>query len=229
MNDISSKIYNLMLENNIKEEQIVSYLKNVIDDINISKYENIDINADMFYNLRNDIFFNYEFLDMDFNKSYSGKSKITTYGTKLPIIMFDIYDECTFKKNLKELLNEFETVSKVIDDFKFNVRLFSEQNFDWVIDGDNSSDIIVYNSKNESPRKFGYHSSGRKYTGIYNNDGEQIVINENYILCEVCELDRIRLLNTFKTTIDLIISKIKNAIEYEKIVKFNFIVQNNYI
>ena len=39
MNDISSKIYNLMLENNIKEEQIVSYLKNVIDDINISKYE----------------------------------------------------------------------------------------------------------------------------------------------------------------------------------------------
>ena len=50
MNDISSKIYNLMLENNIKEEQIVSYLKNVIDDINISKYENIDINADMFYN-----------------------------------------------------------------------------------------------------------------------------------------------------------------------------------
>ena len=47
-----------MLENNIKEEQIVSYLKNVIDDINISKYENIDINADMFYNLRNDIFFN---------------------------------------------------------------------------------------------------------------------------------------------------------------------------
>ena len=115
------------------------------------------------------------------------------------------------------------------DDFKFNVRLFSEQNFDWVIDGDNSSDIIVYNSKNESPRKFGYHSSGRKYTGIYNNDGEQIVIDENYILCEVCELDRIRLLNTFKTTIDLIISKIKNAIEYEKIVKFNFVVQNNYI
>ena len=43
MNDISNKIYNLMLENNIKEEQIVSYLKNVIDDINIS-FENINKN-----------------------------------------------------------------------------------------------------------------------------------------------------------------------------------------
>ena len=42
MNDISSKIYNLMLENNIKEEQIVSYLKNVIDLLNLEMKEPVE-------------------------------------------------------------------------------------------------------------------------------------------------------------------------------------------
>lgn len=228
MNDLSKKVYNQLIKNGIKEEDIIECLNGIIDDINLSKYETIEIQTELFYNLRNDIFFNYEFLNMEFDKEFSGVSNISNFGKVFNNFMFNIFDTATFKEDLTKLLDELLLISKNLDNFKYDVRIFAEQNFDWTIDGENSSKMIVYKNKYESPRKYGYTSSGRKYTGIFDDNGNQIVLEDNYILCAVDEIDRIRLLQSFKGCIDIIISKIKKAEKYNKIVKFSFVDSNSF-
>ena len=101
-----------------------------------------------------------------------------------------------------------------------SVTLFSEKDFDWKIDGPNSTKMIVYDS-NENPQKYGYHASGRHYTGIIGNDGKQIVIEEDIVLCAINDIDQNRELPLVKSTLNNLLSKSKEALDNKKGIYLN--------
>lgn len=223
MNTISKQIIEILSKNDIDEKDYLNSLSNIYEDIKFSLWKEITIAPNILSFIRSLCFYNFEH---KVNCPEHGNCNIQYYGSKYNVLMFEIQDGYISKDKVKDFINELEDILKNIKNDKDlkAANLYADFDFDWRIDDKNSTRMIVFDS-NENPQKYGYHASGRNYTGIYGKDGKQIVIDQNIVLCSIEDIDKNRELPLVKSTITNLLSKSKEALDSNKGI---FINMNNY-
>ena len=223
MNTISKQIIETLSKNGIKEEDYLNSLENIYNDIKFSLWKEIVISPDILNFIRSLCFYNFEH---KINCPGCGNFNIQYYGSKYNILMFEIQNCYIDRNKIESFIIEIENILNNLKEDKDikAANLFAEFDFDWKIDGKNSTQMIVYDEK-ENPQKYGYHAYGRNYTGIYGKDGKKIVIDQNIVLCSIDDIDKNRELPLVKITITNLLSKSKEALDSNKGI---FINMNNY-
>lgn len=216
---ISKQIVEILSNNDIKEDKFLEEIAIIYEDIKFSLWKEIVIAPNIFNFIKSLCFYNFEH---KINNKDFGKTDIRHYGSKYNILMYEINDGYIRSDLVGNFIKELEDILKNIENDKElkSVTLFSEKDFDWKIDGPNSTKMIVYDS-NENPQKYGYHASGRNYTGIIGNDGKQIVIEEDIVLCAISDIDKNRELPLVKSILNNLLSKSKEALDNKKGIYLN--------
>lgn len=217
--EISKQIVEILSNNGIKEDKFLEEIAIIYEDIKFSLWKEIIIAPNIFNFIKSLCFYNFEH---KINSKDFGKTDIRYYGSKYNVLMYEINDGYIRSDLVGNFIKELEDILKNIENDKElkSVTLFSEKDFDWKIDGPNSTKMIVYDS-NENPQKYGYHASGRNYTGIIGNDGKQIVIEEDIVLCAISDIDQNRELPLVKSTLNNLLSKSKEALDNKKGIYLN--------
>ena len=217
--EISKQIVEILSNNDIKEDKYLEEIAIIYEDIKFSLWKEIAIAPNIFNFIKSLCFYNFEH---KINNKDFGKTDIRYYGSKYNILMYEIKDGYIKSDLVGNFIKELEDILKNIENDKElkSATLFSEKDFDWKIDESNSTKMIVYNS-NENPQQYGYHTSGRNYTGIIGNDGKQIVIEEDIILCAINDIDKNRELPLVKSTLNNLLSKCKEALDNKKGIYLN--------
>ena len=179
VNTISKQIIETLSKNGIKEEDYLNSLENIYNDIKFSLWKEIVISPDILNFIRSLCFYNFEH---KINCPGCGNFNIQYYGSKYNILMFEIQNCYVDRNKIESFIMEIESILNNLKEDKDikAANLFAEFDFDWKIDGKNSTQMIVYDEK-ENPQKYGYHASGKNYTGIYGKDGKQIVIEQEIV------------------------------------------------
>lgn len=181
MNDLSTKVYELLKENNISNSEMLDTLSTIYKDLEISLWETINISPMMFYSLKDIVWYNLEHVPK--GGETNGVSSLRYLGTAFPHLIYACNENDVITcEEAQGLLNELDEISlKWNTNWKF-VSLYTKSSNGWK-GGDNPSKIIIYDAKAESPSKFGYNSS---YGSIVDSRGNKIAKHDlDTVLCAI--------------------------------------------
>ena len=223
MSELSDKILNILLENNVKPENISQTLYGIHDEIENRLWEKINISPLAFYNLKDTIFYNFEY--RYYNDNPTGKSNLKNYGKNYPLLMIGINGSTYINNDSIDLiLNELTDIKTKWNENIFFTELYARTEFDWAIGDNNSSKLIIYNKETETPMTHGLYSNN--YSNIYDVQGNNIKSDDNVVLCSIRKIDLYREYNLLTQTLNNLYNIIKKASENKKGVYINFDDQN---
>ncbi len=189
MSDISNKVYDLLVSQNIKKEDMIDTLENIKSEIDIKLWEKISISPLIFFKLKDTIFYNFEYCH--YNNSRTGKTTLRDYGRDYPTFMFNFnsstyipYDEVV------ELLDEINDIKEKWNPNICVANIYAKTDFSWNVGEDNHLSLIIYDAKNETPMKYGYYNNS--YSGIVDGFGNNIKHADNVVLCSIQQMDMYR-------------------------------------
>ncbi len=221
MNQLSIDILEVLKQHDIERKDMYNQLNMSLMEIQYSLWETISLSPYVFYMFKDTVYYNFE-VCRNLEEPFLGKSNIATYGKYYPNLMFNIdidgFMEAEYVKGFVEELEDIEQ--------RFNKKIVvadmdGDYNFDWNINGDNSTKIIFYDKINEKPSKYGYKVSGNKYSGVLDITGTEIISHEDTILCPIYKVDEDREYKLLQNLLQSLISVAKKALENDKGIQFN--------
>ncbi|MFW6242949.1 MAG: hypothetical protein ACOC2W_02225 [bacterium] len=219
MREITQKIYNLLKDNKIKEENMTHKLELAIKELNSILWENIVVNPALFYSLKDIIWYNFEHLPAGGEEK--GISDLRYLGSKCPyLIECGNSSDVVLIENIEKLLNEIELIINSWNkDWKF-ASLYTRSPNGWQ-GGKDPSQVIIYDKKTESPSKYGYNTN---YGSIVDSKGNKIKKFDDYVV--LCSLGQSIGEFSHGTMLYQLLTKLKQgcmkAINNEKNIKINF-------
>ena len=185
MEDLTSKILNLLKEEGVKITEIRPKLSFIIDDIEKRLWEKISISLPLLYNLKDTVWYNLEHLPNGGKEK--GLDDLRFMGTKYPTLMFSANDDVYIKyEKLESLLAELEDIlSKWSNDWTF-VQLMTKSMDGWNAGLKDPSPVIIYDpNKGERLSKYGYYSNQAPFA-IFDKKGDYIYLEKREtVLCAI--------------------------------------------
>lgn len=222
MSELSNKVLDLLLENNVDIEDITNILYDIQNDINLKLWEKFTISPYIYLKLKDTIFYNFEYLY--YNDNPTGKTDMKYYGKKYPILMYGVSKSSyVLKENLNDLLKEIEDIKSKWNNNIYVANLSSKIDFDWIGGDENPTKMIIYDKEIETPMKYGYYSyMNNLYDKIYDAHGNFIKKNEEIVLCSIQKMDIYREYSILTHTLDNFYNVIKRAININKGILLDF-------
>lgn len=223
MENLSDKILNILLENNIPPEDIDQELNKILIDINTKLWKKINISKYLFFNFKDTVFYNFEHLKCNPSQP-RGKTNMRYYGEKFPILMYQTGGSVYMKKDLlKDLINELKMVLSEWNENIYIANLSSTSDFLWIGGNENPSDLIIYNEEHENPKKYINGSSNAFHsTSIVDKDGNKLKQKNEYILCSIKKIDEFKEYNLLTNVLNTIYYAAISANENNKGLLFDF-------
>ena len=177
-NILSSKVYDLLIENNVKPEEVTNSLVYIYNDICECLWERVDLSINILYMLKDIVFYNLEHIPA--NGKESGVYDMKTFGSIYNCFLNCFNDSnVVSNKDLEPLLNDINSILS-----KWNKNwIYAELRSKNLYYGDAILDLplIVYDEKTEKPSKYGYNKT---YSGIVDLYGSKFKKqDEQSILC----------------------------------------------
>jgi hypothetical protein len=176
MNDITSKILNILEEENVTPEKMEEELIKVIENIKYRLWEKISVSPAILYSLKDIVWFNLEHLPL--GGESKGNSSLKYLGAKFPILAYKVDIGYINKENIIPLLSELEEISNEWSNDWTNVQLFTQSNEGWNGGVNDPSPVIIYDSNTEKPSKYGY----KHYPS------SSVIINDDIVFSEQQEI-----------------------------------------
>lgn len=220
MNQLSIDILDIIRQHDIKRKDIYNQLSISLMEIQYSLWETISLSPYVFYMFKDTVYYNFE-VCRDLDEKFLGKSNISKYGSYYPNLMFNIdIDGFMEAEYINDFISELEDIEQ-----RFNKKILiadmdENSDFEWTINGNDSTKIIFYDKINEKPSKYGYKSNN-KYSNILDVTGKNIVSNENIILCPIYKIDEEREYKLLQNLLQSLISTAKKALSQKKGIQFN--------
>lgn len=213
MSDLSDKIYNLLLKENINKEDMVITLENITDEINRKLWEKISVSPLIFFKLKDTVFYNFEYCY--YNNEIKGKTTLKDFGKNYPIFMLN-FNTSTYINNedLNDLKKEIEDIKQKWNPNIYSANIYTKAEFEWNIGDDNPSPLIIYENQSETPMTYGYYNNS--YSSILDSNGNNIKLNDNIILCSIQPMDMYREYNSLTQMLDNLYNSINIALQFNK-------------
>lgn len=168
------QVYDLLLKNNIKKENILYELNNVYKYIETIYFDYFEFEYTILYHIKDILWYNVEHLSN--NKIEFGLTNLSTIGSKFKIINQLDNNVILNIDEIQQLKNELDYVKNNLNDNWKVAKLYSEYKNSWTKD----DNVIIYN-KSENPRKYNYY----KKTNILDINNKNMYINKDVVLCEI--------------------------------------------
>jgi len=153
MNDISKKIYDFLIEQGIKNSDILNVLKQSTYDIENNLFENIQLSINLFLSLKDIVWYNLEHITS--GGESDGLSTLKYFGSKFPYFMNSCLGTNIITENIQELLNELNIIISQWNKDLLIVSLHSNAQEDYIFGGEDASKIFIYD---------GYQQNSPLYT-----------------------------------------------------------------
>lgn len=208
MEDITKKIRDLLIENEVPQNKILEVLGNAYKDIESSLWEKIPLSIPLFYSLKDVVWYNLEHLQS--GDVAKGKTTLKHMGSKFPNLIW--LDDVHIEPNkLNIVLNELEEIRRSWSSDWFFVSLVSKTG-----EFNNGSEVILYEAATEKPSKYGYNPYQK--SKILNEDGNQMPNSSSEIvLCSIeSKLGSYGHEPLLRNFLENLIEGCKRAINFEK-------------
>ena len=213
MTHLSEQILKILIDNNIKREDISQTLDSIKQDIELGLWIKVELSSTIFFKLKDTIFYNFEYCN--YNNEKVGKTTIKDYGKNYPTLMFNSFgDNYFYDDTLKKLHKELLDIKNKWNQDIMMAELYSQNEFEWVVNEEESSKLIIYDKETETPMKYGYYNN--YYSNIYGTNGKPIKFDNNIILCSIYKMDLYREFNSLTNVLNELINNISLAIEQHK-------------
>jgi hypothetical protein len=181
MNDLSKAVLEILEKNNVSKQNILETLSLIYRDMELELWETITVSPPIFYGLKDLIWYNMEHLPS--GGEARGISNLRFLGTKFPNFIYCCNDNNIIElANISGLLLEIETIIQTWNKDWWFATLFTKSSEGWQ-GGENPSKVIIYDSRTETPTKYGYNT---KYNNIFDVKGESIKKYDfDTVLCEL--------------------------------------------
>lgn len=217
MSELSDKIFNILIDANIKHEDMLDEIHSIHKEITFKLWEKFSISSVIFYMLKDTIFYNFEHLGNHEEKS--GKTNMKSYGSKYPVLMYNVGNSSyVLKEHLPQLLIELNDITAKWNSDILIADLTAKNEFDWIGGEENPSSMIVYNKETENPSKYGYFANmDYLYDNfLYDSNGQKLKKEDDIVLCSIKKMDLYREYNSLTNTLNVLTNTVKSAINLNK-------------
>lgn len=221
MEDLTSRILDILNEEGVAPDQIDLVLSRVAEDIKFRLWEKISVSPSLLYNLKDTVWFNLEHLPLDGESK--GLSDLRHLGARFPALAYQVDGGPIASDVIPYLLNELgEVLNSWSNDWTL-VQLFTKSQEGWNGGVNDPSPVVIYDPSIESPSKYGYKSYSQKPV-LLNESGDPIEAPQQETVQCVIESK----LGTYgkeplmRSLLERIIETCKKAIENKKGITFEF-------
>jgi hypothetical protein len=152
MNELAKEVSLILEKNDIRKEDMLDALNSISKNLEISLWEIIKVSPQLFYNLKDIVFYNLEHIPG--GGEISGISNLRFLGSKFPNFIHCFNDANVIaSKDIPTLLEEINTIIREWNKNWIMATLYTKSNNGWQ-GGENPSPLIIYNSRTESPSKY---------------------------------------------------------------------------
>jgi len=220
MNDISKKIYDFLIENEIENHDIINVLKQSTYDIENNLFENVQLSINMFLSLKDIVWFNLEHIIS--GGEIDGLSSLKYWGSKFPCFMNSCLGNNIINKNIQELLDEINIVISQWNKDLIIVSLYSNMQEDHIFGGEDASKIFIYD---------GYQKSSPLYAQQQKHNIKKIndKTKNDAILCQKqIKIGEYAQFNILYNILIQLRNGCNRALQNERGIRINFIEDSNF-
>ncbi|MNC09845.1 hypothetical protein D3C75_574730 [compost metagenome] len=221
MQDLTTKILELLKEYDVEPEHILSTLDRVINDVELRIWEKINISPSLLYDLKDTVWYNLEHLPL--GGESKGNSDLKYLGAKYPTLMYKTDDIFIKLENIEALLLELEDIlSKWTNNLVF-VHLLTKSQEGWNGGLENPSPVVIYDPTTESPSKYGYRPYASRPMLIDQNGNPIQSYQQETVLCSIeAKLGTYGKEPLLRQLLERLIRTCKKSLDNKKGIKFEF-------
>jgi hypothetical protein len=222
MEDLTSKVLNLLESEGIRKAEIRDTLIRIIEEADNRTWEITNTSLQLLHNLKDTIWYNLEHIPS--GGEVKGKDDLRFFGTKYSQFMNTAnHEPYVAPDDVESLLNELEEIqSKWSEDWSL-VQLIVKSDEPLRIGPDSPSPVIIYDPQKESPTKYGYKAYKQNY-GIVDSAGNFIESKEpETVLCAIeMKLGTYGRAALMRSQVTKLIEVAKRALNSKKGIAFDF-------